>query len=127
MRISDLSSDVCSSDLPPERPRIPPVPDRSAPCLPPSEHEPPMTHTDLPLSHSDNGGEGLACRDRSSRNHVSGSTHPAIGAARAQYRTTRLRRRRVLHRRDRHFGGGLLLRSEEHPSELQSLMRSSYA
>lgn len=68
----------------------------------------PMTHTDLPLSHSDNGGEGLACRDRSSRNHVSGSTHPATGAACAQHRTTRLRRRRVLHRRDRHLGGGLL-------------------
>lgn len=74
------------------------------PARRPSSMSTPMTHTDLPLSHSDNGGEGLACRDRASRNHVSGSTDPATGAARAQHRTTRLRRRRVLHRRDRHFG-----------------------
>lgn len=81
------------------------------PACRPQSTSPLMTHTDLPLSHSDNGGEGLACRDRSSRNHVSGSTHLATGAARAQHRTTRLRRRRVLHRRDRHLGGGLLLRA----------------
>jgi hypothetical protein len=79
------------------------------PARRPPSTSPPMTHTDLPLSHSDNGREGLACRDRALRNHVSESTDPATGAACAQHRTTRLRRRRVLHRRDRHLGGGLLL------------------
>jgi hypothetical protein len=77
----------------------------------PTRRSTPGQHTDLPLSHSDNGGEGLACRDLASRNHVSRSTDPATGATRAQHRTTRLRRRRVLHRRDRHFGRGLLLRA----------------
>src|SRR3546814_9027377 len=120
MRISDWSSDVCSSDLEPRR--------RDDPAR---------------------GARGIARDARGLQQRV--ETRPAVGDARgdgagaqdALERHRRPRRRaRQADRRDRtaaeksrgvpapwnSTGQGLFaLRSEEHTSELQSLMRNSYA
>src|SRR3546814_7942426 len=88
MRISDWSSDVCSSDLP--------------------HHRRHPIEGNLPL-HGDAGrGRGVAraCSDLCEHTGAADRRHGAC--------------------RDRH-PGGLSDRSEEHTSELQSLMRISYA
>src|SRR3546814_5592657 len=96
MRISDWSSDVCSSDL-----------DRAA-----------LTATrDIRLSTGGaltlNGGSLIAGRDLA----LSAAAVSDSAAASALVDANR-----------RHAGGSLsLARSEEHTSELQSLMRTSYA
>src|SRR3546814_10288545 len=91
MRISDWSSDVCSSDLV-----------RAA-----ADHP-----GDLFLSVGIAGGFGgaAACRQ-------------GAGAGRGWEGS----RQHPLLRPFRRYGGGGIHRSEEHTSELQSLMRSSYA
>src|SRR3546814_7959132 len=96
MRISDWSSDVCSSDL---ETRI------AGPCRnSPREYPRP-----------------LPCRRRSAR----------CCAARASCRrSARFHAReefRAFRALDRHRAAGARQRSEEHTSELQSLMRISYA
>src|SRR3546814_2251235 len=100
MRISDWSSDVCSSDL-----------------VLPAVHEVPRRGTG---SRSQGAGRGRAAHDqREDRARVPQAAGvlqrrvPAAGACR--------------HRDHRPAGRGGLLRSEEHTSELQSLMRTSYA
>src|SRR3546814_6688281 len=87
MRISDWSSDVCSSDLLPRRHRAGLPTDNSR-------------HLDLPLRerHDDSVGGGLSLR---------ADHHPGLGGGAEHGRCRR--------------------RSEEHTSELQSLMRISYA
>src|SRR3546814_7827738 len=97
MRISDWSSDVCSSDLPAVPGRLPPGDD---PCRG-KLVEPP----------------GAAPAGRQARR--------AGGAARAADFSRRTALRGVVRRPD--LPGGGLHRSEEHTSELQSLMRISYA
>src|SRR3546814_2046690 len=89
MRISDWSSDVCSSDLVPHAPTV-----RRA-------------------SQSGPVGSGFACRNeglgrRLAGGTVAGGIHPNDGGPILQL-------------------GALNDRSEEHTSELQSLMRISYA
>src|SRR3546814_1494204 len=94
MRISDWSSDVCSSDL-----RDHPL-RQSAPCA-------------------------AARQGRAARGE-----HRQLRAERGRRRSRgRLVARRAgrLARHRRGAGGAPLLRSEEHTSELQSLMRISYA
>src|SRR3546814_5518018 len=85
MRISDWSSDVCSSDLPFREPR---GPHRPSPC--------PAEPGDLGADLSRRAGSGRPCR---------GAYRGGLGG-----------RMRIL-----------FVRSEEHTSELQSLMRISYA
>src|SRR3546814_1359864 len=91
MRISDWSSDVCSSDL-------------------------------VPLARPRRLRPGL--RHRLFR-WLPGPPHEADLAARALPRPDR--RQAAGRLADRHAGGDAADRSEEHTSELQSLMRISYA
>src|SRR3546814_7631207 len=93
MRISDWSSDVCSSDL--------------------GAHQPSGGRGDLRPARPARaaGGRGDAARSDSLRRRPAGA-RPA------------LRDRRVEDRARAGLAGG---RSEEHTSELQSLMRISYA
>src|SRR3546814_9128962 len=90
MRISDWSSDVCSSDLCPTRVNIWQVP-RTSP---------------------------VATFSRMSTNRSS----PSVSSSRAK-----LVRLRSSFASSACLSGGRLVRSEEHTSELQSLMRISYA
>src|SRR3546814_10385789 len=94
MRISDWSSDVCSSDL--------------FPRLPELRRQHPELHIDLDtLSHAEARlGEGIDAAIALAR-----SIDPALYAARLD--------------QDKIFP--IAARSEENTSELQSLMRSSYA
>src|SRR3546814_4175337 len=112
MRISDWSSDVCSSDLVEPRRRRPHIlAQRDIPALP-------------------EAGAGLA-RSRIEREQpcVGGGRDDLLGA-----HPRRARRRRVIGdtaareiRVRRRVVIGIEARSEEHTSELQSLMRISYA
>src|SRR3546814_10582202 len=112
MRISDWSSDVCSSDLPEEPgqpPRIWPRPARSAP-----------QGQDVGLRHPaprEAEAEGLLRRHH--RKAVQEELFRSV-AHEGRHRTEPDRPARAPPRRDR-------LRSEEHTSELQSIMRISYA
>src|SRR3546814_4484251 len=105
MRISDWSSDVCSSDLPVPLPRewikLEGVRGPLKRGVEPIEHP--------PRRAGRASGVGLGrveARD----------TAIEIGACGNQ-----------LARRRRHPGNGVAIRSEEHTSELQSLMRISYS
>src|SRR3546814_8029050 len=108
MRISDWSSDVCSSDLEPVRPHV--------------------AHR----QHDVRVGLGTAVL-RLVPMHVQVRDHPAIDKLRLH---EILRERDALllvhlaRNRELHLTGKLrvlALRSEEHTSELQSIMRISYA
>src|SRR3546814_10147009 len=102
MRISDWSSDVCSSDL--QRPRDI---DRQA-HLPQGQTEPRPAR----------GAQGVAVAEDGPREgaRTAGHAHP--------HRSREGHRRLRAHPPD---APGEALRSEEHTSELQSLMRISYA
>src|SRR3546814_3832051 len=121
MRISDWSSDVCSSDLP--RDRAPELPRRDAPRLAIG-----TGRDDRHIGVAEGGveviAEGVELTDHLARQMRLGD------GARAQHRPERIaaagaRRscRQAFEHRDR-IGDR---RSEEHTSELQSLMRISYA
>src|SRR3546814_5328535 len=106
MRISDWSSDVCSSDLPGRRAGLPP-------CATVARHQEPDTRagrrqaTDAAVDHRR-------------------STEPAAGILPRLPGLPQLRVRRA--RPDHRVAGrSPQPRSEEHTSELQSLMRISYA
>src|SRR3546814_9060276 len=101
MRISDWSSDVCSSDLDLRqhfRPR-----DRAAPAG--------LAEQEAPFPIADSVA-GMARRLEAQR--LAEARHEAVDAE------------RVVDPRDE-VGRGGRTRSEEHTSELQSLMRTSYA
>src|SRR3546814_6403756 len=102
MRISDWSADVCSSDLAHVVCQV--DLGRSAGADGSEEPVPPAQDTTDLVSHAGDhhGSEGIACPVRP------GAPHPAAMAD---------------------VGGppDTLVRSEEHTSELQSLMRTSYA
>src|SRR3546814_3181905 len=103
MRISDWSSDVCSSDL---------LRRAETACV----HATRIVEGRQPVLDVGLGGDRLQPVARRAR-------HPGI---------TRLARepRQQLHREitlRTHFLDAIFIRSEEHTSELQSLMRSSYA
>src|SRR3546814_5927087 len=106
MRISDWSSDVCSSDLAGAG--------RSGPAIQSKEH--------CKLqAFGDAGGLGLQGMCRVGRHQFVGGLLPEVEPAFEQFGRDPVL---VLHmRRD----GLTLVRSEEHTSELQSLMRISYA
>src|SRR3546814_10606932 len=104
MRISDWSSDVCSSDL-----CDGPAGGRLAGRL--VDHVPPPARTPARDPR----------RTRLDRTGSRRSGNPdSVGATDHDPRDLGLCARQVLHRSD-------LVRSEEHTSELQSLMRISYA
>src|SRR3546814_10581389 len=108
MRISDWSSDVCSSDLVgPKQGKKKPAQENRAGDLIKGCERPTLCRR----------GSSSALRGRSRRF--------SLGRRRFLGRRCRLRGgcRRLLGRRRRFRGG----RSEEHTSELQSLMRISYA
>src|SRR3546814_4919084 len=107
MRISDWSSDVCSSDL----------------------HA--LDHGLAALGVGRHAERGILLRQA-----VEGDAHPllvGLGLRLDRHLDDRLRELhalqddRVLRVAQRLAGGGVLQRSEEHTSELQSLMRISYA
>src|SRR3546814_10752808 len=102
MRISDWSSDVCSSDLPDERPK--PTVCGSASCL--------------RLIAAEEGGRDQFLISKFPANIAKRwawhGWRDVIGIAAAQAAL-------------RSFGAATEARSEEHTSELQSLMRISYA
>src|SRR3546814_1142986 len=105
-RISDWSSDVCSSDLPPSRDAqaIRPIRRRSA-APPRSSHN--IRRSPAPTSRS-SGPSRRARRARRRGGHSPASSdHISAGPLREAQEGVR--------------------RSEEHTSELQSLMRISYA
>src|SRR3546814_8613012 len=97
MRISDWSSDVCSSDLPRQRGRPDPLAWKRHRPTPPPGH--PMR-----LSYGWPGGGVGRCRTRFSGAESDSSTPPPLPTS-----------------------PPAAIRSEEHTSELQSLMRISYA
>src|SRR3546814_9974242 len=105
MRISDWSSDVCSSDLP----------------------------FGLVLGQGQHGRDGFALRKRQEVDHRSAARRgPALGQAPYLHAIDLARGREEedggMRRGDEKLGDDILvLRSEEHTSELQSLMRISYA
>src|SRR3546814_1761885 len=109
MRISDWSSDVCSSDLVPGSNTIPILPrcatTRASPAYCSDLVDPIRLH-----GAPDTGKLSYSPR-------------------RSPHEPTRLPARPRLHRTQpaAQAGGGLRQRSEEHTSELQSLMRISYA
>src|SRR3546814_9046337 len=116
MRISDWSSDVCSSDLSPTRP---PTPRRSADRPP----DPRSRHTSESCSVPENCRSSRAADCR--RPRYARSTGCAATTARPP--TTRhsyLHSSKDAPCRPRAWSAA---RSEEHTSELQSLMRTSYA
>src|SRR3546814_1055577 len=99
MRISDWSSDVCSSDLAPARaaaPGPPPAPDLAAPANPRKDHRAPSLPTSVATEK---------------RNHR--LKPPATKTQQCPQRFT--------------SSEELAKRSEEQTSEHQSLMRSAYA
>jgi hypothetical protein len=73
----------------------------------------PRQHTDLPLSLCDNGVERASCPDRVAlfgpRPLVGRMWEPSRGRCRVEHRPARPRGRRLLRRRGRHLGRGLLL------------------
>src|SRR3546814_2938059 len=111
MRISDWSSDVCSSDLPPHRA------DQLVEGIVPADilaHQP-----DRAVGPRPRGGMG--CTGRGVERLVITQHGQRTEDGRAVRARSRSDRRQ---RPDRLFQ---ILRSEEHTSELQSLMRISYA
>src|SRR3546814_2006389 len=121
MRISDWSSDVCSSDLiGTESSRLTPVPSTVRPRLRSAALEGARNRpTDSVGSRA-----GSAMRDA-----AAGTVRAGIDGNRAPDATfCRAQARRPAHRfRPAWQGARLTDRSEEHTSELQSLMRISYA
>src|SRR3546814_7797794 len=115
MRISDWSSDVCSSDL---------FLDAAAPCRATGQGAP--LAQPRPDRREHPGADGAAPRPlRHDEIWLALRTrglHPLSGAERARSFSRRFRRSRATHR-----SSGVRTRSEEHTSELQSLMRISYA
>src|SRR3546814_5874917 len=113
MRISDLSSDVCSSDLPPRR-----------------KHR--QRRRALPRSRDDRadgarprtGARGRGELDASARAHRHLALYPHPADGRADDRALSRRAGGSVADRRVHL---FATRSEEHTSELQSLMRISYA
>src|SRR3546814_3280770 len=104
MRISDWSSDVCSSDLP----RFSALP----------AHRPAILCEDAAGTAQSRGVDREAVRRQGRAIFRTSAAQPLRDRARARRVGALLYRRP---RRTRH------LRSEEHTSELQSLMRISYA
>src|SRR3546814_3607557 len=110
MRISDWSSDVCSSDLPGQREV------RQGHRAGRGEHDAvPLQDRDDPPARCQGDQAGREDRARSAGGVVG---HVAGGLFRAAAE------QELLHLG---FEEGAVLRSEEHTSELQSLMRISYA
>src|SRR3546814_7334987 len=107
MRISDWSSDVCSSDLPPSF-------GRKLLC---DAHASISVPSTVKCS-SDSRSRRRACASTAPRNLA--ATSPS--SSRSRFPPVRLRRPK-----DMLGEHGHVPRSEEHTSELQSLMRISYA
>src|SRR3546814_9146018 len=110
MRISDWSSDVCSSDLRAST-TTRKAPDRRAPRRDRRCPAPPFAQV--------GDGEGARLWPQ-----AMGCAHPLHGRGAGRDRQQYRRARHPIHR-DR--AQELAVRSEEHTSELQSLMRISYA
>src|SRR3546814_3239020 len=104
MRISDWSSDVCSSDLGPSA-------RAERDCRPPKKR-------------SGKSGTPTRIRPTSAGSHAG---QPEIRRCRADARGNRHDRRSKAGRGPCRTAAGWQVRSEEHTSELQSLMRISYA
>src|SRR3546814_5187637 len=111
MRISDWSSDVCSSDLTPAARSTFPMRPLSAPPTP-TEQTQPETSGGRPHAPKRGAARSLSPRHPKGDLHAQG----AIAESGDHCRTAKLLRVWL--------SDG---RSEEHTSELQSLMRNSYA
>src|SRR3546814_6426048 len=111
MRISDWSSDVCSSDLILARPLHPALGISARPCQPAGWSN---GRNGMMASEKLFGLHATALQLRSQRMMMLASN--IANAATPNYKA-----------RDIDFAKALDLRSEEHTSELQSLMRITYA
>src|SRR3546814_4744636 len=133
MRISDWSSDVCSSDLQPAR-AAPDLLQRPSQRHAPA-HRPARGRRLEPREQRDPDAEGIEDLHRRHPGAVAGGAARQGAAPQARARPGPDRHRLPAadggarqQREPRHRNlGDLALRSEEHTSELQSLMRISYA
>src|SRR3546814_1214502 len=127
MRISDWSSDVCSSDLEarkdgnPTGPLTPTIVRGSRMLISFSTNSV-CCHCSKTFHKTDKRQK--ACRPCAELSRLQKLPHQ-IEAKRASHRDYGRQLRRT--RGDRKFKGEVIRRSEEHTSELQSLMRNSYA
>src|SRR3546814_2818336 len=124
MRISDWSSDVCSSDLPGRSVGLPPGRHESVPPRPDvpagqgnPAHRGRGNGADLPPSGEAGGGRAGELRHPVGDPAAIRVCRPAIRNLPARMELAGLRE----------TARGVARRSEEHTSELQSLMRISYA
>src|SRR3546814_3460137 len=107
LRISDWSSDVCSSDLGRQRGLVEPLDRRDLQALEIGERR---------VEHAAPCARAFLRPD-----HFTQAFVPARGARQPEHQFT------ALHQCDLHRENRIAARSEEHTSELQSLMRISYA
>src|SRR3546814_3447638 len=120
MRISDWSSDVCSSDLAAIFDALALIGRRLPPAADFSRHL-----ADLLLVVARNFDRGLIRRlDRDALGHIE---IDVVAVAKLQLQRLALRRGAIADAGDLQNLGETVGRSEEHTSELQSLMRISYA
>src|SRR3546814_4692946 len=121
MRISDWSSDVCSSDLQHLRPNA----RKCYPCV--RYKTSPMSR----VAHPCPTGEKLAATQLASSSYrlLQGVMSDRLASPRSkvQPKTKRPRLHKVILLNDDYTPREFVVRSEEHTSELQSLMRNSYA
>src|SRR3546814_2864188 len=114
MRIRDWSSDVCSSDLYPD------IEVRIATSIRPADLE--REGIDCAIRHGDGHWPGVSATRLFSESLVP-VAHPKFARGKEALRKPAdLKGHKLLHSQNRRED-----RSEEHTSELQSLMRSSYA
>src|SRR3546814_10613018 len=109
MRIRDWSSDVCSSDLAPQKP------DRAERTPPKREASPPAKK---PSPAKSTGSDSRSTRDRPRGSRLGDDFLKGITDQASDSKSQTPRASSV---------SPQVLRSEEHTSELQSLMRTSYA
>src|SRR3546814_7886012 len=125
MRISDWSSDVCSSDLL----SVPGDPVRQAGRRPEKEYR--TVSQSTPPGQNDSQGRPARDPDREPADRVNpyfaGHQEQDTPDLDANAPFLRSNEEQRLNRKALGFLAGIIVRSEEHTSELQSLMRISYA
>src|SRR3546814_6112458 len=114
MRISDWSSDVCSSDLVSRKKR------RSTSARLSNDLRDRTSVTGTPRAEADEKNDRILIEDSSARSKASGGNTVTLSLLRARSRI-------VFAASLTAFASATARRSEEHTSELQSLMRISFA
>src|SRR3546814_8204050 len=127
MRISDWSSDVCSSDLPPQPPTIanPPQPEPSKKTE--SAEKPSSVEKETVKKEAKAEPSKTAAVTNRQGYKVQIGSMRSEAAARKQWQVQSAKHKDLLGDLTLDIDRAEIPRSEEHTSELQSLMRSSYA